>query len=115
MKMPVRIAVSCLVLWHGIMAGVPHHHADTAVPQERLACSASHPLSQESHLHDRGETLESHPCLACILGSVIASTPSPASAARVPEHPAVAAGGLPDFRSHHRVLLPLHRGPPAIA
>ena len=113
MKDPVLVAVSCLFMWHGIELAVPHHHADFDVPQERLACSASHPLSGESHLHRGGETLDAHPCFTCVVGSVLPSAPPGASAEDAPDQRVLTAAAFPDFRSHHRALLPLHRGPPA--
>jgi len=69
----VLLAVAMLVAWHGVLLSTPHNHADDVVPQEELACSASHPSSQESHLHDAGQLLTPHPCLACLAGSNFAA------------------------------------------
>ena len=92
-------AAALLMTWHGIMLSLPHSHADVDIPQEELACSASHPLSGSFHLHGAGEVLNPHHCLAMTLGIVISEYAQPAAA-------------VTDCRSHGRFHLPLHRGPP---
>jgi len=72
-RAPVLLAVAMSVAWHGVLLSTPHCHAENAMPQEELVCSASHPSSQESHLHDAGQHLTPHTCLACLAGSNIAA------------------------------------------
>jgi hypothetical protein len=110
--MPLAI-VATLVFWHGLLQGVPHNHVDTAVPQERLTCSASRPLSQEFHLHSAGEALDVHSCLACSAGSTAAFSDPADGAARAPDFRTKVEVGQPDCRPLHRKHLPQHRGPPA--
>jgi hypothetical protein len=72
-RVPFLLAVAMLVAWHGLLLSTPHSHAENAVPQEELVCSASHPSSQESHLHEAGQLLTPHTCLACLAGSNFAA------------------------------------------
>jgi hypothetical protein len=113
MRITPLAIVATFVFWHALLQGVPHHHADTAVPQERMTCSASRPLSQEFHLHSAGEALDVHSCLACSAGSTAEFSDQADDAAHVPDLRASAEVGQPDCRSLHRAHLPLHRGPPA--
>ena len=117
-KSPVRIILllvaAALVGWHGVVLSTPHNHADVAVPQEQLACSASHPSSQANHLHAAGRLLSPHPCLACLAGSTVTETPGIVGVDTLtPAGPAVATRSL-DRRSRLYTSLPLLRGPPLI-
>jgi len=95
-----------------MILGLPHHHADADIPQEGLACSASHPLSGTSHLHGVGEVLTPHDCLACLAGSNHESAPATMTlGSMISDHVQVAVA-VTDCRSHSRFHLPLHRGPP---
>jgi len=101
-----------LLPWLGLLQAFPHTHADTAIPQEELACSASSPRSHEVHLHEAGHLLPHYPCLACLAGMSHAAAPSLFKLER--EEPAArfAAEQTHDVRSRSRAYLPLSRGPP---
>lgn len=101
-----------LVVWHGVMLSTPHTHADAAVPQEELVCSASHPLSQTHHLHGSGRLLSPHPCLACLAGSTIADAPGTAGIGAASACDVLVAIAASDLRSRLHTHLPLLRGPP---
>jgi hypothetical protein len=70
----LSLTAATLLAWHGVLLAMPHNHADAAVPQEELVCSASHPLSQTNHLHASGRLLTPHPCLACLASTTTADT-----------------------------------------
>ena len=72
-RVTVLLMAAILPAWHGLLLSTPHSHADNAVPQEELVCSASHPSSQKLHLHEAGQLLTPHPCLACLAGSNFAA------------------------------------------
>jgi len=103
------------LMWHGVLLSTPHHHVDSTVPQEVLACSASHPSSQAKHLHGSGQVLSPQPCLACLAGSTVAEAAETRDVETVPvvDSPVVAA--LSGLRSGHHAHLPLLRGPPVAA
>jgi hypothetical protein len=101
-----------LMTWYGIILGLPHHHADPGIPQEELACSASHLLSSTSHLHGAGVVLAPHDCLACLTGSNHASAPATMALGTKISDDVQVAVAVTDCRSHGRFHLPLHRGPP---
>lgn len=108
------LTAAILVTWHGVILSVPHRHIDDGVPQEELACSASHSLSQTSHLHGAGIVLAPHSCLACIAGTSSAAAPGfgslPTATTSISQPPV-----LPDVcRSQDFSCLPLLRGPPLI-
>ncbi len=114
-RLPVVPLVAALVLWHGLLQAVPHNHAEAGVPQEHLACRASHPLSQESHLHGAGEAMTPHPCLACLVGSTAASVPGLSRLdGLAPGLRGLESAGNP-ARSLIRTQLPPSRGPPQVA
>jgi hypothetical protein len=111
-KVLLVTAAAYLMTWHGIILGLPHNHADAGIPQEELACSASHPLSGTSHLHGAGEVLTPHNCLACLAGSNNASAPvTVALGSTISDH-VQAAVAVTDCRSKFRVHLPVLRAPP---
>ena len=114
MRVPALVLAAMLVVWHGLLQGAPHTHADRTVPQELLACSASHPFSHEVHLHSAGKVMTPHVCLACLAGSVTAAIPAAscggAAAVGAPAIEVVAT----DVRSQLNAELPLLRGPPVI-
>ena len=101
-----------LMTWHGLILSLPHSHLDVDIPQEELACSASHPLSGTFHLHGAGEVLTPHHCLACLAGSNHASAPVAMKLGVVISEYVQPAAAVADCRSHDRFHLPLHRGPP---
>jgi hypothetical protein len=111
-KVLLVTAAAFLMTWHGIILGLPHNHADAGIPQEELACSASHPLSNTFHLHGAGEVLTPHNCLACLAGSNNASAPvTVALGSTISDH-VQAAVAVTDCRSKFRVHLPVLRAPP---
>lgn len=114
-RLPVVPLVAALVLWHGLLQAVPHNHAEAGVPQELLACRASHPLSQESHLHGAGEAMTPHPCLACLVGSTAASVPGLSRIDGLAPEQRRLEGAASHARSVVRTQLPPSRGPPQIA
>ncbi len=101
-----------LMTWHGLLLSLPHNHADVGIPQEELACSASHPLSGSFHLHGAGEVLAPHHCLACLAGSNHASAPVTMTLGVVISEFVQPAAAAADCRTHSRFHLPLYRGPP---
>ena len=105
-------AAALLMTWHGVMLSLPHSHVDADIPQEELACSASHPLSGTFHLHSAGEVLTPHHCLACLAGSNHASAPVTMTFGIVISENVQPAAAVADCRLHSRFHLPLHRGPP---
>ena len=107
-------AAAFLMTWHGIILGLPPNHADTGIPQEELACSASHPLSSTFHLHGAGEVLTPHHCLACLAGSNHAAAPAMMAARPVFSKQVQEVAAVTDCRPYGRFHLPLLRGPPAI-
>lgn len=106
------LLVAVLVAWNGMLLSVPHKHADIAVPQEELACSASHPSSKTNHLHDSGRLLSPHLCVACLAGSNVAASPGIATIAAMVPSVAGEAIDLAVGRPHLHTRLPLTRGPP---
>ena len=112
-KVLLVTAAAFLMTWHGIILSLPHDHADAGIPQEELACSASHPLSSTFHLHGAGEVLTPHHCLACLAGSNHASAPVTVALGSVISEYVQPAVAVADCRSKFRVHLPVQRGPPA--
>lgn len=113
MRIPSLVVVATLVVWHGLVQGVPHHHADTTVPQERLACSVSHPSSGEAHLHGSGSLLTPHPCLACVAGSNSAVPNRVEAVGEGSAGPGSVAADAYRLRQQPHAALPHFRGPPA--
>jgi hypothetical protein len=113
-KATLLLVAATLAVWHGVLLGVPHNHVDTAVPQEELACSASHPFSQTSHLHSAGHLLAPHDCLACFAGTNGATAPGLSSLpVLIPSEVLLDVPGE-DCRAQIHSHLPLLRGPPAV-
>ena len=108
----VLLVEATLLVWHGVMLSTPHNHADNAVPREELACSASHPSSQTSHLHGSGQAVSPHPCLACLAGSTVADAPGIAEVESVVGGESCVVDVSPDLRARFQSHLPLFRGPP---
>jgi hypothetical protein len=111
----VFLVAASLLAWHGVLLATPHNHADNSVPQEELACAASHPSSQTSHLHDSGRLLSPHPCLACLAGTTVAEAPASRGVESTTDGEWVADSTSPDLRSRFHTQLPLLRGPPPSA
>ncbi|MCW8984461.1 MAG: hypothetical protein OQK55_03895 [Thermoanaerobaculales bacterium] len=116
MRLLVRTTVlfvaAMSLAWHGVLLSTPHNHADNAVPQEELACSASHPTSQTYHLHVSGNSLTPHPCLACVFGSTVAEGPGITEISDSPAGTSFVTGVSTDLRARYQTQLPLLRGPP---
>jgi len=113
--MTVVLVAATLLAWHGVMLATPHDHADTKVPQEELACSASHPSSQTSHLHHSGRMLSRQICLACLAGTAVAEAPEVSGVESITIGGLATSAASPDLRSRLRTELPLLRGPPRSA
>jgi len=103
-----------LLPWLGLVRALPHHHADTTVSQELLACSASSPSSSEIHLHEAGHLLPPHPCLACLAAASHAAAPSLVKAELGESTSRLSAERSHEVRSRSRAHLPLLRGPPVV-
>jgi hypothetical protein len=114
MRVPALVLVATMVVWHGLLQGVPHTHADRAVPQELLSCWASHPFSQEAHLHSAGKVMTPHVCLACLAGSVAAAIPAASCGGVTAVEPSAVEVVTTHLRSQLNAGLPLLRGPPVI-
>ena len=108
-------AAAVLAAWQAVIVAAPHHHADDTVPQEELACSASHPLSQTSHLHASGVAMSPHRCLACLSGSTVAEAPKGVAVAAATDLGCHCDGATWILRSSLHIHLPLVRGPPLAA
>ena len=106
------LVAAALLAWHGVLLATPHNHADNTVPQEELACSASHPRSQTDHLHGSGRLLAPHPCLACLAGTTVAVTPGIARVEGAVVDGSAGVAPVCDLRSRLHTQLPLLRGPP---
>ena len=106
------VVAAMLLTWHGVLISTPHDHADTAVPQEELACSASSPSSQTSHLYGSGRLLAPHPCQACLAGSAPADSFGGVGAETLADGESIVATVSTDLRSRFHAHLPLLRGPP---
>jgi hypothetical protein len=113
-KATLLSGVAMLAVWHGVLLAVPHNHGDTAVPQEKLACSASHPLSQTSHLHSAGHLLDHHACLACFAGTSGATASGLENLAIIMPSDSLPTMPPGDCRAQIHSHLPLLRGPPQI-
>jgi hypothetical protein len=111
-RLAALFVVATLVVWHGLLQGVPHHHADTTVSQQLVTCPASHLVARETHLHDSGPPLTPHLCLACLAGSTIAALPAISEANASIPGPSGFAVDPADQHSELNVHLPLLRGPP---
>jgi len=111
----VLLVSATSLTWHGVLLSEPHNHGDNAVPWEELACSASRPFSQNNHLHDSGELLSPHPCVACVVGSTVAETLGAAEIGTVALGVPIFVVTSSDFRSRLHSSLPLLRGPPLTA
>jgi len=99
-------------MWYGVLLSTPHNHANNAVPQEELACSASHPFSQTNHLHASGLSVTPHPCLACLAGTTVVDTLGLAEVEEAAVGETVFVAPSSDLRSRLHTQLPLLRGPP---
>ena len=108
----ILLVAATLLAWHGVLLSTPHNHADNAVPQEELACSASQPSSQTNHLHGSGRAVSSHPCLACLAGSTVADAPGIAEVESVAGGESCVVVVSTDLRARLQSHLPLLRGPP---
>jgi hypothetical protein len=113
-KATLLLCAATLAVWHGVLLGVPHNHTDTELPQEELACSASHPLSQTSHLHSAGHPLAPHHCLACLAGTSGAIPPGLASLAVLAPSDTLPAMPREEIRLQNHSNHPPHRGPPSL-
>ena len=113
-KATLLCGVAMLAVWHGVLLAVPHNHVDTAVPQEELACSASHPLSQTSHLHSAGHLLDHHACLACFAGTSSATAPGLENLAILMPSDSLPTKLPGDCRAQIHAHFPLLRGPPLV-
>ena len=111
----VLLVAAALLAWHGMLLATPHNHTDNAVPQEELACSASHPSSQTSHLHNSGRLLSPHPCLACLAGTTVVEVPANRGVGSTTHAEWADISSSPDLWSRLHLQLPLLRGPPASA
>jgi len=105
-------AAALLMTWQGLILSLPHSRVDVDIPQEELACSASHPLSGTIHLHGAGDVIAPHHCLACLAGSNHESAPVTMTLGVVLSEHVQPAAAVTDCRAHGRFHLPLHRGPP---
>jgi hypothetical protein len=106
------LAAAILLAWHGLLLSTPHNHVEHAVPQEELACSASHPSSHNNHLHGSGQLMASHLCLACLAGSTVWEAPGVAQVEMAPVGDSMVAAAFLDLRSRLHTHIPLLRGPP---
>jgi hypothetical protein len=106
--------MASLLAWQGIVLSIPHDHADHGVPQEELLCTASHPLSQTSHLHASGRHLSPHPCIACLAGSTAADIAGAVAIEWAADDVVADVVVALDLRARFRSYLPLHRGPPSL-
>ena len=113
-KATLLLCAATLAVWHGVLLGVPHNHVDTEVPQEELACSASHSQSHTSHLHSAGHPLAPHHCFACLTGTSGATPPGLANRAVLMPSDVLPALPREDCRAEIHSHLPLLRGPPAV-
>jgi hypothetical protein len=111
-KVIALVATAVLVAWYGVVFSIPHNHADGALPQEELACSASHPTSQTSHLHASGQLLSPHPCLACLAGFTGGDLHSGSTVWLADDCESEITVGFAGSRSDHFAHIPLLRGPP---
>ncbi len=111
----VLLVGAMLLTWQTVILAVPHNHADSAVPQEELACSASHPLSPTSHLHGAGLVLSPHPCLACLAESTVADEPASENIPAATNCEPVVGASVEGHRPLHLARLPLSRAPPLAA
>jgi hypothetical protein len=111
-KVPSVLFAVALAAWQGLAVSIPHNHADIHLPQEEIACSVSHPLSGEFHLHGAGEILTPHTCFACLTGSIVGFAPVRTTIDAVFSKNFETAVAVPGCRKHNRFHLPFHRGPP---
>jgi hypothetical protein len=110
----VLLVAAALLAWHGMLLAIPHNHADHAISQEQLYCSASHPSSDASHLHAKGQHLSPHPCIACLVGSTVVDAAGSDAFEGVADQGAAEVVASSDHRSRYRSHLPPHRGPPSL-
>jgi len=108
----VFLVAAMLLTWHGVLGSIPHIHADNAVPQEEIACSASGSSSQTFHLHGSGRLLSPHVCLACLAGTTVADAPGTAEVEGAAIDRSTVAARSSDLRARLHSQLPLLRGPP---
>ena len=111
-RTPVLLAAAMLLAWNGVVLSTPHTHADTAIPQEELACSASRPLSQTNHLHGSGHSVTHHLCLACLAGTTVADAMRLAEVEEAAVGESTRMTASSDLRSRLYIQLPFLRGPP---
>jgi hypothetical protein len=108
----VLLFAALLVASQGVIVSIPHDHADGAVPQEELACSASHPSSETEHLHGSGRLLAPHACVACLAGSTAGESLGVVSIDGAPESGPCVVTDANEMRLRDRARLPFLRGPP---
>lgn len=107
------LLVAALLPWMGVLQALPHHHAESGVPQEELTCLASRPMSDLEHLHSAGDRLHHNPCSTCIAGATTAWTSKNVTVVCGEDEGTLTGSDLYDLRSRLRAQLPLQRGPPA--
>jgi hypothetical protein len=95
-----------------VLLSTPHNHADEGVPQEELACSASHLFSETSHLHGSGQMRTPHSCVACLVASTVADAPGIAEVESMVGGESFIVAVSTDLRARFQSHLPLLRGPP---
>ena len=109
---PVVLAAAVLV-WHGLLLGLPHTHTDPKVPRYEAPCTAAHPESHAYHLHRSAHQIAPHLCLACLASSTVADSEAgqpflePEPLSRVPQI------ATPNCRHEIHAYLPDLRAPPA--
>ena len=110
----VLLLSAALLPWLGLVQAIPHHHAESGVPQEELACSASRPSSHEQHLHNAGHDLAHHHCLVCLAGSFVSWVPGSVGILYEEEARPLQGSRPFDLRPRLRAELPQLRGPPSL-
>jgi len=107
------LLLSAALLWHGVLAGLPHSHHRSEAPRYLIQCELGATSSPLSHLHTISRLLKSGGCLACLVAGASAAVP----ARRIDCTPQ-AAGPEIDFQAchlpgaHHSFHLPGSRAPP---
>ena len=113
-RLPVLLAATVLVTWHGMLLSLPHTHSDPGVPQTEISCTVSQPGSPTLHLHGEGRVLDSHPCLACLAGSTAAIAWQDVPVAPTAAAPATIVSARPGCRFGIHAHLPNLRAPPHV-
>ena len=111
----LMLLLSAALLWHGVLAGLPHAHHRDEPPRYLVGCEISASTSPVFHLHAISRTLDRGVCLACLVAGASAAA-SAHSSDFTPQRqgPEIDLEVRRQPGAHHEFRLPGSRGPPIL-